>query len=148
MREVLSGGSILNDTNIQMATNDTNKKLISPELSYLVVGICFDAHNTLGRYCREKQYCNYLEEQFKARGIPFEREIADDQGNRFDFLIDNEIVLEAKAKPMVLKTDYYQVQRYLQLSKKKLALLVNFQNKYLRPIRIVRIDTTASERFR
>ena len=131
-----------------MATNDTNRKIIHPELSYLIVGICFDAHNTLGRYCREKQYCDYIEEKLKENNIPYRRELLDDLGNRFDFLIDDQIVLEAKAKPIILKIDYYQAQRYLQISKKKLALLVNFQNKYIRPVRVVRIDTKASERFK
>jgi len=131
-----------------MSTNDTNGKVIQPELSYLIVGICFDTHNTLGRYCREKQYCDYIEDKLKESKISYKREIADDLGNRFDFLIGNEIILEIKAKPVVLKSDYYQTQRYLQISKKKLALLVNFQNKYLRPNRIVRIDTKASERFK
>jgi len=131
-----------------MATNDTNKKVIQPELSFLIVGICFDAHNILGRYCREKQYCDYIEDKLKEQKITYKRELTDDLGNRFDFLIDGEVVLEVKAKPMVLKSDYYQAQRYLQISKKKLALLVNFQSKYIRPIRVVRIDTKASERFK
>jgi len=131
-----------------MITNHTNKKIIEPELSYKIVGICFDTHNTLGRYCREKQYCDYIEDKLKENKISYERELIDNFGNRFDFLIDNEIVLEIKAKPLILKADYYQTQRYLQISKKKLALLVNFQNKYIRPIRVVRIDTKASDRFK
>src|SRR3989344_4306102 len=131
-----------------MITNHTNKKIIEPELSYKIVGICFDTHNTLGRYCREKQYCDYIEDKLKENKISYERELIDNFGNRFDFLIDNEIVLEIKAKPLILKADYCQTQRYLQISKKKLALLVNFQNKYIRPIRVVRIDTKASDRFK
>ena len=50
-----------------MNTNYTNKnnKLIFPELSYLLVGICFDVHNVLGRFAREKQYSNLIELRLK-----------------------------------------------------------------------------------
>jgi GxxExxY protein len=131
-----------------MITNDTNRKVINPELSFVIVGICFETHNTLGRYCREKQYGDFIENKLKENNIPYERELRDDLGNIFDFLIGGDVVLEIKAKTMITKADYYQTQRYLQISQKRLALLVNFQSKYIRPTRIVRIDTKASERFR
>ena len=46
-----------------MYTNDTNNanKLIYPKLSYVVTGICFDVHNELERYSREKQYGDLIE---------------------------------------------------------------------------------------
>jgi GxxExxY protein len=134
-----------------MHTNDTNKKnekLIFPELSYIITGICFDVHNKLGRYAREKQYGDLLEEKFKEIKIPHKREFSIEKtGNTVDFLIDNKIVLELKAKPTILKDDYYQTQRYLQASNIKLALLINFQNRYLKPIRIIKIDTNSKNKF-
>ncbi len=45
-----------------------------------------------------------------------------------------------KAKRLITKEDYYQTQRYLQESRIDLALLINFRNKYIKPIRIVRIE--------
>jgi hypothetical protein len=44
-------------------------------------------------------------------------------------------------KRILTKEDYYQLQRYLQESRAKLGLLVNFRNKYIKPKRVVRIDT-------
>jgi len=88
------------------------------------------------------------EEKLKELSIPYKREhTKEESGNRVDFLIDDKIILEVKAKRFLLKEDYYQLQRYLQSCDKKLGLLVNFRNRYLKPKRIVRIDTSAKSKF-
>jgi len=128
-----------------MLTNDTNKskrEIIYAELSYKLTGILFKVHNKLGRYCKEKQYQDALEEAFKQEKIDYRREIKlpiseEVGGNQADFLIANKVIIECKAKPVVTKEDYYQVLRYLRASDKRLALLVNFRNTYLKPKRIV-----------
>lgn len=133
-----------------MNTNYTNKnnKLIYPELSYTLAGICFDVHNTLGRFCREKQYSDALEEILHSSKIIFERETrVGNTGNILDFKIENKIILEIKAKPLILKDDFNQLQRYLQITDCKLGLLVNFRNRYLKPIRIVKIETDVRKKF-
>ncbi|MBM3257048.1 MAG: GxxExxY protein [Candidatus Liptonbacteria bacterium] len=127
-----------------MSTNyaNMNQKLIHPELSYTITGICFAAHNELGRFGREKQYCDFLEAKFKEIGLPYKREYSiGETGNIVDFLIDDKIVLEAKSKRLLNKEDFYQTQRYLQNLNKKLGLLVNFRNRYLKPVRIVKIES-------
>lgn len=124
-----------------MDTNNTNK-LIHPELSYLLTGLLFAVHNKLGRYCRERQYGDEIENKLKELKISYKREFAiKGSGNSFDFLIESKIVLEIKAKSNILKEDYYQIQRYLQGSNIKLGLLVNFRSQYLKPKRIIKIDT-------
>src|SRR3989304_2284809 len=90
-------------------------KLIYGKLTYLINGICFETHNELGRYSKEKQYGNYLERRFKEENLKFKREYQiGDTGNIIDFVIDDKILLEIKAKRIISKADYYQVQRYLQ----------------------------------
>lgn len=128
-----------------MHANDTNEKVIYRELSYRINGLLFNAHNALGRFCREKQYGDAIEKLLTESNTVFEREkslpvslIENENTNKADFVIENSIVLELKAKPIISKDDYLQVQRYLQASKFKLGLLVNFRNKYLKPIRIIR----------
>lgn len=124
-----------------MITKRNTEKVIYPELSYLVVGICFSSHNELGPYAKEKQYCDLIEKKLIESGTSYKREVrVGDGGNVVDFIIDDKILLEAKAKRLILKEDYYQVQRYLQETKLRLGLLVNFRNRYIRPSRIVRID--------
>jgi len=63
-------------------------------------------------------------------------------------LIDDKIIIELKTKSITSKEDYYQIQRYLQASEMKLGLLVNFRNRYLKPLRIVKIETEAKNKFK
>ncbi len=129
-------------TNVTNNTNTpTKNKLIYPELSYNTTGILFTVHNELGSYAREKQYGDRVETLLKEKGFSYKREIAiSNSGNIVDFIIENKLALELKAKRILTKEDYFQLQRYLQESRLKLGLLVNFRNKYIKPVRVIRID--------
>jgi len=120
-------------------------KLVYPELSYKITGILFAAHNELGRFRNEKQYSDGLEGYLKKFKIKYEREEIlpasfeqESKGrNKIDFLIEDKIILEMKAKRLLVKNDYYQTKRYLVALNKKLGLLINFRDKYIRPERIL-----------
>ena len=87
-----------------MGVSNKNGKLIYPELSYSLVGICFDVHNEIGRFGREKQYCDLYEEKIKIVRIPYVREFSiGNTGNRVDFLVDDKIILEFKTVPVITK---------------------------------------------
>ncbi len=121
-----------------MTTVHNKDKVIFPELSYKLTGVCFKVQDELGRFAREKQYCERLEAKFIDLGITFVREFTvKGTGNRVDFIVEDKILLEIKAQPFVSKTDYAQTQRYLQVLRLKLGLLINFQSKYLKPQRII-----------
>ena len=122
-------------------TRITNR-VIYPELSYILTGLLFSTHNELGQYAREKQYGDLLEQKLQQANLEFKRELAvSDSGNILDFVVNNKIILELKAT-RILTTDHYrQTQNYLQQTDLKLGLLINFRNKYLKPIRIIRIDS-------
>ena len=120
-------------------------QLVYPELSYRLCGLCFDVHNSLGRYRNEKQYGDALEQLMTVAGISFEREKelpASFEGehnrrNIVDFIVDNSIILDLKAKSFITKEDYFQMQRYLASSSKKLGIIINFRQKVLTPKRVV-----------
>jgi GxxExxY protein len=118
------------------------EKIIYPELSYTITGLLFSVHNELGQYCREKQYADEFEKRLKEIKIPYKREIPIlGTGNILDFLIDDKIIIEMKATRIISKEAYRQIQNYLQQTKVRLGFIVNFRNKYIKPVRIVRIDT-------
>jgi len=50
------------------------REIIHKELCYEIVGICFNVHTRLGRFCSERQYCDEFEKQLLERKIKFERE--------------------------------------------------------------------------
>jgi len=120
-------------------------KLIYPDLSYKITGVLFAVHNELGRFCNEKQYADAIERYLEKLKMKYERERVlppsfeeELKGrNRIDFLIDDKVILEVKTKRLLIRDDYYQVKRYLLALNKKLGLLVNFRDKYIRPKRIL-----------
>ena len=119
--------------------------IIYSDLSYKINGILFKAHNELGKYCNEKQYCDLIEEYLKESKINYEREKilpisfeGESKGrNKVDFLVENKIILEIKAKRITSKEDYYQARRYLTALNKKICFIVNFHGEYIKPKRIL-----------
>lgn len=122
-----------------------NKDIIYSELSFKVNGILFGVRKVLGRYKNEQQYCDAIEEELKKNKISYEREKILPESfdgelkgrNKVDFLIEDKIILEIKAKPFVTKEDYFQVRRYLDCFGKKLGILANMRKYYVNPKRIL-----------
>ena len=127
---------------MQIANKD---KIIHSELSYIINGILFSDQNNLGRFCNEKQYGDAVEKLLIENKLAYEREKElpklfdgeQDRRNIADFLVENKILLELKAKRIAGREDYYQVRRYLNSLNLKLGILVNFRDRYLKPRRIL-----------
>ncbi len=109
------------------------------DLTYQLNGMFFAVQNELGRFAREKQYANLFEQKLKDAGIPFHRELrVGDSGNILDFLIDEKVVVEFKAKAFLMQDDYSQIKRYLHILNLELGILVNFRSERLHPKRVLR----------
>lgn len=119
-------------------------EIIHKDLSYKIVGICFKVQKELGRFCWEKQYADKFEELLKEKKIDYKREFEIKnfnsdlpKGNRVDFLIEDKIIIDLKAKDFIAKNDYIQMKRYLQGANLELGIIINFRSYYIKPKRVL-----------
>jgi GxxExxY protein len=116
------------------------------EESFKIIGLCMEVHKILGKGHSEVVYKDALEYEFKINSIPFEREksyeiiykdIILPRKYIADFIVFDEIILEAKAISQLTNSDTRQTLNYLASSKNKLGLLVNFGEDSLKYKRII-----------
>ncbi|MCX6761417.1 MAG: GxxExxY protein [Candidatus Moranbacteria bacterium] len=125
-----------------------NVEIIYPELSYTLNGIFFEVHRKTGRFSKEKQYADGIEMGLKEKGLPYKREERIYKEEKFtrnivDFIVDDCIVVEIKAKKFITKEDYYQLKRYLISINKSLGLLVNFRDDFIKSKRVLNVVSPA-----
>jgi len=132
-----------------MDTNTTQKQdteLLYPEMSYQLMGVLFEIHNTLGNKFQEKHYQRAIEIQLKKLAIPYRKEVKTEvrfEGEKLgdfflDFVIDDKMILETKTVPAIRMNDVKQVLRYLEATKLRLGIIVNFRGSQVEYRRIVR----------
>ncbi len=92
-------------------------------------------HTELGFGFKEEVYKEALEIEFKKEKIPYSREKLFNivyQGKTLrrkypaDFVVFNSIILEVKAKPVIVNNFVYQTRNYLKASGIKLGIIANF----------------------
>jgi GxxExxY protein len=121
-------------------------KLLYKKLSYEIIGLCMEVHTILGKGHNEVIYKDALEYELKRTGIPFARERSFKIRYKeiflprlyvADFVIDDSIVLEAKAIDMLSGGNIKQTLNYLAASELRLGLLVNFGENSLKYRRVI-----------
>lgn len=125
-----------------------NNKVLYPELSYTICGICFQVHNQLGRFRNEQQYTDAFETFLEKNGINYARELSlpssfrgEKEGRNIpDFIIEDKIVVDLKAKRIITKEDYFQMRRYLSSSNYRLGIIINFRQRFLSPKRVLNTE--------
>ncbi len=103
-------------------------------LTYKVIGALFEVHKALGPVHKESIYHEAIKVEFGIQDIPFVEEKPLDvryKGKKLgvykpDFVIDDKVILEIKAVPVLAKPMVDQMSYYLRGSRYKLALLANF----------------------
>jgi len=122
------------------------KDIICKELSYFIIGRCMEVHKTLGPGFLEIVYKDALEYELSLANIQYEREkkfevhyknITLPHKFYADFIVDDSIILEIKSSNGIINEYMSQAFNYLKVSKKRLALIVNFGEYSLNYKRIV-----------
>jgi GxxExxY protein len=123
-----------------------NDTILNKNITYTIIGRCMEVHNFFGKGCSEVIYKDALEVELKNHGLSYEREVkytVEYKGKVLphyfvaDFVVNGEIILEAKAVNTLKDEHLAQTINYLKISNKKLGLIVNFGSKSLQVKRVI-----------
>ena len=120
-------------------------RIVLKDDSYDLMGQLFEVQNKLGPIYKEKNYQDAIEEVLKRDQIPYEREkliklkFENLEVSDFfaDFVINNKILLEVKAKPFITNDDIRQTSRYIKSLELPLGIVANFKKQKLEYRRVV-----------
>ena len=115
------------------------------DLTQRIIGLAFDLFNEIGGGFPEKVYQNGLAEKFSEAELHFKREnyCAISLNNKrighffVDFVAENKIVLEIKARNELFRRDISQTINYLKLKNYKVGLVLLFGDKKVNIKRLV-----------
>ncbi len=126
----------------RIKSNDS--RIVLPDESYRLMGLLFEIHNKLGPIYKEINYQDAIEEVLKRENLPYEREkeikLKLDNlklSNLFaDFIIDDKVLIEVKAKKFITEEDVRQAARYIKSQNLPLAIIANFKRQKLESKRV------------
>ena len=105
------------------------------EISAIILDSSIKIHQTLGPGLLESVYEEVLAYELSKRGLNVERqkslpviyeEVKMEVGFRLDLLVNDKVIVELKSVEKLHRLHFKTVTNYLNLSNKKLALLINF----------------------
>ena len=125
-----------------MTTDRSRKGYGFERLSYEVIGACIEVQSQLGVHCTEVDCQRALAIALKKCGLSHQREVeipitfdgVTITRRRVDFVTwddTDELLLETKARSVILPEDVEQCLLYLHKGQYRLCLLVNFGEKPL-----------------
>jgi GxxExxY protein len=123
----------------------TGSRLVEPGeradvLARAVIGAAIEVHRELGPGFLESLYEEALCVELALRGIRFQRQLPVDAAYkgqnigqaRLDLLVESLLVVELKSVDALAPIHTAQVLSYLKLTRKPLALLINFNARILK----------------
>lgn len=111
-----------------------------------IIGAAIEVQRVLNTGYQESIYQEALAIEFSLRNIPFEREMklpiiykghVLDKYYVADFVCYDHIIVELKALEKLTMEHQYQVLNYLNITQKKLGLLINFGESPLKFKRLI-----------
>lgn len=108
--------------------------LIEKQLTHSVIGAFFEVYNTLGYGFLEHLYVRAMERELRTRGHRVAREVGVrvmyKEGllgiQRLDLVVDEKLVVEAKASSDLHKAATRQLYNYLRATNLRVGLLLHF----------------------
>lgn len=115
-------------------TEPNKRPFLYPNESYLIRGACFEVYKIFRDTQKESIYQKSLEAELKNQGLNAVREqqmpvyyLGKKVGVYTpDIIVNDQILLELKTKPALIKEDIQQFWYYLKNSRYKLGFLINF----------------------
>ena len=111
------------------------------ELSFKIIGAAMEIHKTLGPGLLESAYEAALAFDLREMGFDIKtqlpmpliyKEVKQDVGYRLDMLVEDKVIVEIKSVENLAPVHFAQTLTYLKLADKRLALLINFNNTFLK----------------
>lgn len=111
------------------------------ELSYKIIGVAFKLHASLGPGLLESAYECAFAHDLEEIGLEVKRQlpisfgykgIVLESAYKVDLMVNRKVIIEMKSVDQLAPVHYAQTLTYLRLSSKKLALLINFNEKSLK----------------
>ena len=111
------------------------------ELSKIIVNACYNIHVELGPGLLESVYEEILYYELINNGLKVERQkaipliwknIKMKIGFRADLIVENKVVIELKSVEAIAPVHPKQLLTYLKITKLKLGLLINFNEKLIK----------------
>lgn len=114
---------------------------IENQIATAILDCAFKIHTELGPGLLESVYERCLQYELSALGyqalnqVPVAmnyKELRFDEGFRLDLVVNRKVVVEVKSAESLAPVHFAQTLTYLRMSKMKLGLLINFNNKLLK----------------
>ena len=122
-------------------------EILHKDLCYKIQGILMETRRLYGPGHKEIVYCNSVEELLNINHITHKREVSIKAYSLIsgkvigyykpDFIIDDKVIIEAKAVDYVPKNYIDQLYSYLRVSQYEVGLFVNFRSPELYIKRII-----------
>ena len=105
-------------------------------LSRKVMSAAYTVHSAMGPGLLESAYIACLVHELQKAGLDVKTEVPvtlvyegiklADVGYRLDLLVENELIVEVKAREALAPVHFAQLVSYLKLANRRLGLLINF----------------------
>lgn len=110
------------------------------EISKIIVNTCYNSHIELGPGLFESVYEEILYYELISKGLKVERQKAIPviwknlemgMGFKADLIVENKVIIELKSVEYISPVHQKQLLTYLKLTKLKLGLLINFNERLI-----------------